>query len=149
LLQNLSSATATRRLGQIAGQLAPYQATVNVDPTNQKVHLEIYWGQQGGNSVANQSPQPSSAAPSSKPEEKKAAPVEQKEYTIDEVSKHNTEQDCWGKVLFSNFIFNFFCGLLICIYLNYVISRYKRTRFKCYKFSPRLVLLIHKKVVGS
>jgi hypothetical protein len=101
----LSSATATRRLGQIAGQLAPYQATVNVDPTNQKVHLEIYWGQQGGNSVAKQSPQPSADR---KPEEKKAAPtVEQKEYTIDDVAKHNTEQDCWGKVLFI-FIFLYF-----------------------------------------
>lgn len=99
----MSSATATRRLGQIAGQLAPYQATVNVDPANQKVHLEIYWGQQGGNSVAKQSPQPS-AAPSSKPEEKKAAPaVEHKEYSLDDVSKHNTEQDCWGKVLYSFF----------------------------------------------
>ncbi|RIB14829.1 hypothetical protein C2G38_2132194 [Gigaspora rosea] len=29
---------------QIAGQLAPYQTTVSVDPTNQKVHLEIFWG---------------------------------------------------------------------------------------------------------
>jgi cytochrome b involved in lipid metabolism len=86
--------------------LAPYQATVNVDPTNQKVHLEISWGQQGGNAVANQTPQAS--APPSKPEEKKAAPVEQKEYTLDEVAKHNTEQDCWGKV----FLINIFLFLL-------------------------------------
>ncbi|RIB00173.1 hypothetical protein C2G38_2133755 [Gigaspora rosea] len=41
---DLSSATANRRLGQIARQLAPYQTTVSVDPTNQKVHLEISWG---------------------------------------------------------------------------------------------------------
>ncbi|RIA79797.1 fumarate reductase [Glomus cerebriforme] len=108
LLQNLSNATASRRLGQIAGQIAPYQATVNVDPTNQKVHLEISWGQQGGNVIANQPPQ-SAPAPSSKPEEKKAAAVEQKEYSLDEVAKHNTEQDCWGKVFLVNF---FFCSLL-------------------------------------
>ena len=44
LFQNLSSATANCRLGQIARQLAPYQTIVSVDPTNQKVHLEIFWG---------------------------------------------------------------------------------------------------------
>ncbi|RIB29013.1 hypothetical protein C2G38_1283669 [Gigaspora rosea] len=44
LFQNLSSATANCRLGQIARQLAPYQTIVSVDPTNQKVHLEILWG---------------------------------------------------------------------------------------------------------
>ncbi|RIB30105.1 hypothetical protein C2G38_2054794 [Gigaspora rosea] len=43
LFQNLSSATANRRLGQIVEQLAPYQTTVSFDPTNQKVHLEISW----------------------------------------------------------------------------------------------------------
>ncbi|RIB30093.1 hypothetical protein C2G38_2133810 [Gigaspora rosea] len=43
LFQNLFSATANRRLGQIVEQLAPYQTTVSFDPTNQKVHLEISW----------------------------------------------------------------------------------------------------------
>ncbi|CAG8542860.1 15818_t:CDS:10 [Funneliformis caledonium] len=93
LLQNLSSETANRRLGQIAGQLAPYQATVNVDPTNQKVRLEIFWGQQQGVSAAI-TQVPSTPAPSN--EKKEAAPpVELKEYTIDDVAKHSSEQDCW------------------------------------------------------
>ncbi|RIB30892.1 hypothetical protein C2G38_2130938 [Gigaspora rosea] len=68
LFQNLSSATANCRLGQIARQLAPYQTIVSVDLTNQKAPV---------------------------PEKKADAPTrDKKEYTVEEVAKHNKENDC-------------------------------------------------------
>ncbi|CAG8523784.1 2447_t:CDS:2 [Acaulospora colombiana] len=91
LLQNLSSSTASRRLGQIAGQLSPYQTTVSIDPNNKKVFLEISWDQQGG--AVSQPVQPQSSAPATAPAqpEKTEAPKQLKDYTLSEVAKHNTE----------------------------------------------------------
>ncbi|CAG8513993.1 11767_t:CDS:2, partial [Scutellospora calospora] len=91
LLQNLSSATANRRLGQITGQLAPYQSTISVDPTSQKVHLEISWGPQR-NGISQYTPAQTQPSQTPAPEKKaEALPREKKEYTAAEVAKHNTE----------------------------------------------------------
>ncbi|CAG8682286.1 3319_t:CDS:2, partial [Cetraspora pellucida] len=95
LLQNLSCTTANRRLGQIAGQLAPYQATVSVDPASQKVNLEISWSQQKGG-ISQYIPTQTSPSQEPTPENKSEAPREKKEYTAEEL-------DCWvivnGEVL--------------------------------------------------
>ncbi|CAG8727257.1 14908_t:CDS:2, partial [Racocetra fulgida] len=95
LFQNLSCATANRRLEQITGQLAPYQATVSVDPASQKVNLEISWGQQK-DAISQYTPaQTSQASPSQAPapEKKAEVPREKKEYTAEDVAKHNKEND--------------------------------------------------------
>ncbi|RIB02331.1 hypothetical protein C2G38_2228125 [Gigaspora rosea] len=71
LFQNFSSATANCRLGQIARQLAPYQAIQYTPPV--------------------QAPQ---ASPSQAPVPEKnadAATREKKEYTVEKVAKHNKE----------------------------------------------------------
>lgn len=79
--------------------------TIRIDPGSQKVHLEFSWAD-GGNATASSSgsqqqqldgskvkTEETSAATKSKPapEEKTA----QKEYTMEEVAKHNTKDDCW------------------------------------------------------
>jgi cytochrome b involved in lipid metabolism len=98
LFQNLS---ANRRLGQLAGQLAPYQANVTVDPARQLVNLQISWAQQGTPSTTL--PTQSSPPVQGKSTEEPKKPQELKVYTLDEVAKHNKEDDCWvvvnGQVL--------------------------------------------------
>jgi len=73
--------------------LAPYQTIVSVDPTNQKVHLEISWGSHKDATSQYTPPvQAAQASPSQAPapEKKADAPTrEKKEYTAEEVAKYS------------------------------------------------------------
>ncbi|CAG8567355.1 12120_t:CDS:2 [Ambispora gerdemannii] len=105
LFQHLSSIeTANRRLDQISHQLGTYDTRISVDPSSQKVNVEISWAQKGAASTA---PEPTRAAstpaPSPAPPVKKEESKELKAYTLADVSKHNKDSDCWvvvnGQVL--------------------------------------------------
>ena len=69
--------------------------TVRIDPASKKVLLEFSWDDNGAPQV-----QTSAAAkevPAKKEQKKVEAPakVEQKEYTLEEVAKHNKDDDVW------------------------------------------------------
>lgn len=93
LLHSLSAATAANRLGQVGGHLG-LATTVRIDPATKKVQLEFSWDDAGSTSWSS-APAPAAAAPAKKAEKKAEAKVEQKEYTLAEVAKHNTKEDCW------------------------------------------------------
>ncbi|KAF8578684.1 Flavocytochrome c [Ramaria rubella] len=126
LLQQASSADkATSRLGAVAGHLL--ETRVRIDPGQSKVNLEFSWD--GGNATASSSssrsppisfsPAPQKTQDAGAPpqaqasEEKKTAGGEEKnsgaasggskEYSVDDVAKHNKKDDVWvivnGQVL--------------------------------------------------
>ncbi|KAM0750965.1 Flavocytochrome c [Meredithblackwellia eburnea MCA 4105] len=97
LLSTLSSQTAANRLGQVGGHLG-MATTVRIDPSSKKVHLEFSWDENGSTASSSSSssssapaPAAAAAAPAPAKEEKK----ELKEYTLEEVAKHNKDDDVW------------------------------------------------------
>lgn len=107
LLSELSSAKAANRLGQVGGHLG-LATTVRIDPATKKVSLDFSWADAAGESSGGPS-QVAASAPAASPTEvpkapagaKKPAPPKKedlKEYSLDEVAKHNSKDDCWVAV---------------------------------------------------
>ncbi|GAA5975605.1 hypothetical protein JCM11641_003546 [Rhodosporidiobolus odoratus] len=131
LLQSLSSSNAAARLGQVQQHLAatPLSTTISIDPTSQKVNLSFSWSSDSGSSASDLTstqpqlgggagtgevkPQgPSTAsepanegviAQEVKDEKTKSGGKVMKEFSMEEVGKHDKKEDCWvvvnGQVL--------------------------------------------------
>ncbi|GAB1310546.1 Osmotic growth protein [Madurella fahalii] len=88
----LSGSAGAARLGQIA---------LHIDPsTPGKISVE--WGAGAGNTEApkalatsNTGPNPNPKAEASKPNDPKSFTIPEKEYTMEEVAKHNKKEDLW------------------------------------------------------
>ena len=85
---------AEGRLSNVLGHLAGIQATINLQPSQNKVSIDFNWGAQGNatapvnNTAAPAAQTPTAAAPA-------PAKVEKKAYTVAEIAQHNKESDCW------------------------------------------------------
>ncbi|GAA6061068.1 hypothetical protein JCM10212_000111 [Sporobolomyces blumeae] len=107
---------AVSRLNQVSNHLALPSTTISVDPNSQQVFLTINYGAGQGQgqgqaaSSSNDEVKPDGPSTAEEPANQKEAikgPDEKKdtgkEYTLDEVAKHNSKDDCWvvinGQVL--------------------------------------------------
>lgn len=109
LLKGISTGKiATQRLGQVQQHL---ETRVRVDPASQKLNLEFSWaGPSGGagqqvesapqtqHTVAAQSAPPTETSSNAAREPTKSGPqpgAGEKEYTLEDVAKHDKEDDVW------------------------------------------------------
>jgi flavocytochrome c len=104
LLGNLATGNAgLRRAGAVAAQVGDFSIGATVSPASNKVTLELSWNEKGAVVAAPAAaPVAAVAAAASAPAPAPAAPTK-KEYTLEEIAKHNKETDCWvivnGEVL--------------------------------------------------
>ncbi|TNY21108.1 FAD binding domain-containing protein [Rhodotorula diobovata] len=124
LLKSLSSGSgAVARLGQVNAHLQPPSTTISIDPATQQVHLTLNWSGQSGagaSSAAGGDVKPTGKSTAEQPANEvstaakhdqqtkaeggaKKKDAELKEYSLDEVAKHNKKDDIWigvnGQVL--------------------------------------------------
>ena len=103
LLSSLVKDTVNRRVGGVVNQLAPGSFAITVNPGQNSFTIQLPGGAADGQTVAAAAPSAAStSAPASAPASAASStstPAAQasalKEYTYEEVAKHNKDTDCW------------------------------------------------------
>jgi cytochrome b involved in lipid metabolism len=117
LLSTLTTQSAKGRLDAVSGHLDPGAVGATIDhagvstrfqvhPQTKRITLDISWDEKGATPTVSTGKSASTSSAASAAAKAAPAPApkkEMKEYTLEEVAQHKTEQDCWvvvnGEVL--------------------------------------------------